>query len=253
MTDNLLSLEKKGVQLLKEGYLDTLRYMERPTLSLDDFKNLSGLKTKKIKNLAKSENATLAMRFIIHNLNYRIFPWLSSNRKPSAEELLVAKIAVASLIADQKKKTMLRNQQSHAQEEAVRKALINAGLKKVKGHNIDNLDQRPKPGEIFDREVSIGGIKADIVLGLFDGRIMALECKVSNSAVNSHKRLNHEIVDKIVKWNKFFDRNTFLGGCVLQGIFTINNLISAQQDGVAIFWSDNLSELVRFVLNTKQI
>lgn len=42
------------------------------------------------------------------------------------------------------------------------------------------------------------------------------ECKVSNSKVNSHKRLNHEAVDKVAKWEDAFGRQC-VPGAVLQG------------------------------------
>jgi len=32
-----------------------------------------------------------------------------------------------------------------------------------------------------------------VVIRLFDGRLMALECKASNSEINSRKRINKEI------------------------------------------------------------
>ena len=95
-------------------------------------------------------------------------------------------------------------------------------------------------------------MRADVVLGLYDGRFMALECKVSNSGVNSYKRLNHEVTDKVEKWHAMFGMNGVVGGCVLQGIYETENLMSAQQAGVSIFWSRDLEKLLTFVDRTRQ-
>ncbi|PJM78424.1 XamI family restriction endonuclease [Bifidobacterium scaligerum] len=252
-TDQLRNLADMATQLFEEGCLDTLRYMERPTLSADDFKKLSETNTDAKGKLSQPETAVMAMDYLRRNLNTRLFPWLDSDVAPADSDLIAAKCAVAALVADQKTKTMLRNKQSHAQEEAVRAALVNdAGYTKVAAHDFRMLAEGPKPGEVFHKETSIDGVKADVVFGLYDGRVMALECKVSNTAVNSYKRLNHETVDKIVKWNNMFGSNGIVGGCVLQGVFAVDNLVSAQQAGVAMFWSANLKELTDYVLSTKQ-
>ena len=39
-------------------------------------------------------------------------------------------------------------------------------------------------------ETLIGEHNADLVVGLHDERILALECKASNSEINSRKRIN---------------------------------------------------------------
>ncbi|KFI91238.1 restriction nuclease [Bifidobacterium saguini DSM 23967] len=252
-TNQLQDFESMAARLFGDGYLDTLRYMERPTLSADDFKKLSATNTDARSKLSQPENAALAMEYLLRNLNTRIFPWFDRGAAPTDSDLNAAKHAVAALVADQKTKTMLRNRQSHTQEEAVREALIrDAGFTMVKAHDFRMITQGPKPGEVFHKETSIDGVKADVVFGLYDGRIMALECKGSNTAVNSYKRLNHETVDKIVKWNNMFGSNGIVGGCVLQGVFAVDNLLSAQQAGVAIFWSASLQELTDYALNTKQ-
>ncbi|OZG57114.1 XamI family restriction endonuclease [Bifidobacterium myosotis] len=252
-TGQLSNLEAMAAQLFEEGYLDVLRYMERPTVSSDDFKKLSETNTTAKGRLSQPGNAALAMEYLLRNLNTRVFPWFGSGVDPTESELNAAKHAVAALVADQKTKTMLRNKQSQSQEEAVRRALIDgAGYRMVKARDFRMLSDGPKPGEIFHKETSIDGVKADVVFGLYDGRIMALECKVSNTAVNSYKRLNHETVDKIVKWNRMFGSNGIVGGCVLQGVFAVDNLELAQKAGVAIFWSANLKELVDFVADTER-
>lgn len=180
-----------------------------------------------------------------------IFPWIEAGEQPTDKQKHAACVAVAALIADQKTKTMMRGQSSHAQEKIVRDALVNeCGMRIVDGHDFAMLPDAPNPGEIFKRETKVDGTKADVVFGLFDGRIMCLECKVSNSEVNSYKRLNHEVVDKVAKWKEAFGRQC-VSGAVLQGCFKTSNLLAAQEEGAYLFWSADLSELIKFVNSTK--
>lgn len=180
-----------------------------------------------------------------------IFPWIEAGEQPTDKQKHAVCVAVAALIADQKTKTMMRGQSSHAQEKMVRDALVNeCGMRIVDGHDFAMLPDAPNPGEIFKRETKVDGTKADVVFGLFDGRIMCLECKVSNSEVNSYKRLNHEVVDKVAKWKEAFGRQC-VSGAVLQCCFKTSNLLAAQEEGAYLFWSADFSELIKFVNSTK--
>ena len=61
------------------------------------------------------------------------------------------------------------------------------------------LDAAPAPGE-FCGESKLGDTRADLVIRLYDRRAMPVECKSSNSAVNSFKRINHEALGKARAW-----------------------------------------------------
>lgn len=138
------------------------------------------------------------------------------------------------------------------QEGAVRQALVDGcGMALTDGPSFNLVSEGPRPGEVFRRETRVAGTKADVVLGLFDGRIMCLECKVSNSEVNSYKRLNHEVIDKVAKWTGEFGRQC-VPGAVLKGCFKASNLVSAQGEGAFLFWSSSLDSLVDFVNETKR-
>lgn len=251
-TDDLTDFLARAPGLFAAGYLDTLRYMCRPTVSADDFKNVSGTGTVAPSRLSQPDVAQEAAVFLLRTLNGRLFPWLERGERPKEADLAAARCAVAALIADQRTKTAMRTAPSHSQERAVRAALTTyAHFETVPAHDIATLGDAPRPGQVFSREASVGGVKADVVLGLYDGRIMALECKVSNSGVNSYKRLNHEVTDKVVKWHNMFGRNGIVGGCVLQGVFEVDNLMSAQDAGVSIFWSHDLNPLLAFIESTR--
>ena len=252
-TDNLKSLADNGQELLVGGYLQILRNMDRPTVSEDDFKNLSDTGTVSSGRFEDSELSKAALAYLERNLNADLFPWLSAGEEPTEPEREAAVTAVAALIAEQRTKTSMRGALSKHQEELVRQALVDGcGMLVVDGvKSFDYLHDGPKPGQVFAKETKVAGTKADIVLGLYDSRIMCLECKVSNSEVNSYKRLNHEAVDKVKKWSGAFGRQC-VSGAVLQGCFKKENLMAAQDEGTYLFWSSDLAPLVAFVNSTKR-
>lgn len=233
-TGDLTRLREDGARLLAEGMLPTLRNMDRPTVSEDD------------------EAAAAALEYLDRNLNKDLFPWLGRGVRPSAEQRHAARVAVAALMAEQRTKTEMRGASSKVQEGAVRQALVDGcGMALTDGPSFNLVSEGPRPGEVFRRETRVAGTKADVVLGLFDGRIMCLECKVSNSEVNSYKRLNHEVIDKVAKWTGEFGRQC-VPGAVLKGCFKASNLVSAQGEGAFLFWSSSLDSLVDFVNETKR-
>jgi hypothetical protein len=116
------------------------------------------------------------------------------------------------------------------------------GLKRI--HSLDEL-----PRNHFTREVILGNAKADLAVRLADGRLLAVECKVSNSALNSVKRLNRETVGKADSWRTLYGQQV-ITAVVLAGVFKVSNLIDAQQDGVFLVWDHDFSPLEAFVRRT---
>ena len=251
-TGDLTRLREDGARLLAEGMLPTLRNMDRPTVSEDDFKSMSDVGTTAPSRFEDDEAAAAALEYLDRNLNKDLFPWLGRGVRPSAEQRHAARVAVAALMAEQRTKTEMRGASSKVQEGAVRQALVDGcGMALTDGPSFNLVSEGPRPGEVFRRETRVAGTKADVVLGLFDGRIMCLECKVSNSEVNSYKRLNHEVIDKVAKWTGEFGRQC-VPGAVLKGCFKASNLVSAQGEGAFLFWSSSLDTLVDFVNETKR-
>lgn len=96
-----------------------------------------------------------------------------------------------------------------------------------------------------------GPRKADFVIGLWDGRKMPLECKVSNSATNSIKRLNNDAAVKASVWISAFGTAQTVPAAMLSGVFKLRNLEDAQQRGLTIFWAHNLEAMVAWIESTK--
>jgi hypothetical protein len=105
-----------------------------------------------------------------------------------------------------------------------------------------------QPGT-FSREADVAGTKCDIPICLRDRRLLLVECKVSNSALNSVKRLNREVGGKAGRWHQAFGAQA-ITGAVLAGVFKLRNLQDAQSAanaGVVIFWEHDLQSLGDFI------
>ena len=103
----------------------------------------------------------------------------------------------------------------------------------------------------FCAECQLGERKADVVVRLHDTRLMALECKVSNSSTNSVKRLNNDAAVKAEYWLKVFGTSQVVPAAVLSGVFKVMNLAQAQERGLALFWSHDLDKLGAFIDTTR--
>jgi len=125
-------------------------------------------------------------------------------------------IASAALAASSDVGTIRRNTSKEAQEQAVKDLLAGTGMKEVKARDIPMLTAAPAPSH-FCGEARLAGTRADVVARLKDGRVMAIECKVSNSTVNSYKRLVHDTGGKAAHWYNQLGRAQVLPSAVLSG------------------------------------
>jgi hypothetical protein len=82
---------------------------------------------------------------------------------------------------------------------------------------------------------------------LRDGRLLALECKVSNGPKNSWKRVNREVGGKAETWRSQFGMQV-VTSVVLAGVYHLSCLVAAQdQQKVALFWEHDLTPLAEFL------
>jgi hypothetical protein len=150
----------------------------------------------------------------------------------------------AGLKAAQEVQTSRRSESSVRQEAAVRDVLDQAGFSPVPARPLD-VTGGLQPGE-FSNECLVAGAKCDVPVGLKDGRLLLIECKVSNSATNSVKRLNREVGNKTAVWRDAFGQRA-ISAVVLSGVFKLTNLQSAQTSGVVLFWEHRLESLAAFL------
>lgn len=240
ITQDLRALS--GDTLLSNPTLwQSLRYFCAPPVSEEDLWTLVGKKFKTVPP-SHADATALAFRSL---LDSHRFPWLSTNRIPTAREREVAVRATALLLAHESLKTSLRGVASKRQEGQVVQALVSAGF---------TVDESRVPIAVLDtlargtlsRERKVDGAKCDVPVRLHDGRLLALECKVSNGPKNSWKRLHREVGGKSERWRKEFGSQV-VTGAVLAGVFDLSCLVSVQRDqSVLIFWQHDLSPLLAF-------
>ena len=226
------------------------RYLAAPPVSEDDLKTLAETTLSATALRGDAEQARRVRGIVLHIIDPHRFPWIGEQRVPAAHERTQAIVASAVLVAARKVETSHRSDVTREQETAVKDLLRNIGFTEVPPRDISLLDAAPGPGE-FCGESRLGNNRADLVVRLYDRRTMPLECKASNSAVNSFKRINHEAVGKARAWLTGFGERQIVPGAVIGGVFNPANLEAAQAEGLIIIWSHRLRDLADFIESTR--
>jgi len=252
-TVDLTDLEDQALAILtSDKLMEAFRYTAGPPISVDDLKTLVSAKTLSAKQLAKDPPLVRQIvETVMIGLDRGRFPWVQENREPTETERSAAVLASAALMATRRVGTKRRNSGKTQQEERVEAALIGAGLRKVETRTVKTFDDAPAPGE-FCREAYFGSRKADFILRLWDKRVMPVECKVSNSATNSVKRLNNDAAAKAESWRQDFGNRQVVPAAVLSGVYKLHNLEDAQNRGLSLFWAHDLGRMVRWVEDTRE-
>jgi hypothetical protein len=222
------------------------RYLGAPPISEDDLKTLAESTLTPGKLRDDPEEARRVRDTVLHIIDPHRFPWIREDRAPPERELDIAIVASAALVAAQKVQTRRRSDAKKQQESRVKALLKERGFAEVARRDINLLDDAPEPGE-FCPESKLGDTKADVVVRLRDRRVMSIECKVSNSEVNSFKRVNHEAAGKAQKWLRAFGAAGVVPAAVLGGVFKPANLQTAQASGLALYWQHRLTDLSQFL------
>jgi len=233
------------------GLGEALRYLAGPPISDDDLRVIAGVDSMAPTTLGKNPEAVRKVMEVIERvIDPHRFPWIAKGIAPTSKQREAALVASSVLLAAQRIATERRNAGKNVQEGAVREYLLGLGFVEVRAKAITTIVNGPKEGE-FCSECLLGERKADIVVRLFDTRLMAIECKVSNSATNSVKRLNNDAAVKAGYWLKLFGTSQVVPAAVLAGVFKVINLVQAQERNLALFWSHDLGKLGSFIRSTR--
>jgi hypothetical protein len=250
-TVDLSQLSEQAVDVLTDpDLLVAVRYLASPAVSMDDLKVLAEPVLSPSRLRSDEAMARRVVETVLLGLDRNRFPWVAEDRPPTEAERETATIATAALIATRRVMTDRANTSKATQEEAVANLLVAEGYAEVDRRAVDNLSQAPKAGQ-YCRECLFGTRKADLIAGLWDGRVMPVECKVSNSSTNSIKRLNNDAAQKARVWLDTFGPANIIPSAVLSGVFKLRNLRMAQEGGLTIWWAHNLSALAEFIALTK--
>lgn len=250
MASNSLDLDLLADTIRDDDTRTAFRYLAAPPVSEDDLKTLADSNLAVTTLRTQRTEAERVRDAVLRIVDPHRFGWLSRGETPTENERDRAVVASAVLVAVRKVETSRRSTAKRFQEKAVKQLLRDAGFDEVHSRDIPLLDAAPAPGE-FCGESKLGGTRADIVVRLYDGRVMPVECKVSNSAVNSFKRINHEAAGKARDWIAGFGRLQVVPAAVIAGVFNPANLATAQHDGLTIYWNDRLGDLADYIESTR--
>lgn len=244
-TNSLLDFRSGAALAARPALVKVARYLGAPPISDADLDTLAEASIATRRRL-DADLAQKAARVIAQVMDPERFPWFYGTppRQPTGAERDVALRWTAGLMAASATQTARRNQAAGRQEQAVRDLLSTEGFTEVRARAIE-ITGGIAPGE-FCREALVVGTKCDVPVCLGDGRLLLLECKSSNSAVNSVKRLNREVGGKARDWSRAFGERA-IPAAVLAGVFKLINLRNAQAGGITLFWERDLSALAEFV------
>lgn len=251
-TVDLSDLDTPALDVLGDPrLLEVFRYLAAPPISSDDYKVLADVRSFSRSQLDRSPAAVQRLLGVVRQvLDRRRFAWVVEGREPTEAERSAAVMASAALMAASRTQTGRRTKGKDQQEGAVKVALRELGFTEVASRSIPNISHAPAPGE-FCGESRLGTRKGDIIVRLWDHRVMPIECKVSNSSTNSVKRLNNDAAVKAASWKLDFGLRQVVPTAMLSGVYKLHNLVDAQERGLTIFWAHDLQAMTEWIEGTR--
>ncbi len=247
----------EGSQLLgrlwsTEAGRTAFRYLGAPPISEDDLETLAEAKLTVASTgdmEGRLERLLGVMRAIV---DPRRFPWIAEGREPTSAEFEAAVLASATLTASQRVQVLRRSDEKAMVEGSVKGLLIGMGWRAAERppEGIQNLLNDSPPARTFLTQVNLGSDNADVLVRHDDGRLLAIECKGSNSEINSRKRLNKEAVQNARAWLQRFGTQQVVPAVALQGVFKHKYVLEAQDTPMAVFWAHRLDDLRRAIAST---
>ena len=252
--EGALALDPSGVALLARLWATdagrtAYRYLAAPPISEDDLETLA--EARLAPSSARPESPALARLSDVMRttLDPRRFPWVALARPPTPAELSAAILASTTLAATQRVHTLRRGDEKSMVEGSVRGLLIGMGWQAAAhrpARGVQNLINDAPPLRSFLTQVNLGADNADVLVRLDDGRLLAIECKGSNSEINSRKRLNKEAAQNARAWLSGFGGQV-VPAVALQGVFKDRYVVEAQDTPLLIFWGHRLDDMCDFI------
>lgn len=251
----LLSSPTDRIELAKivhnPAFNTALRYLTAPPISKDDLETVMCRSVTRTALSKDQEFAEELADLIRQTIDPKRFPWVAAGTTPTSEELHVAKVASAVVATCQRVQTKRRGDEKAELEGAVERLLDAMGFTRVptpRG-SIMHAEDLPQAGE-YMVGATLGNDNGDCIVGLYDRRRLALECKSSNSEINSRKRLNKEVIKDAENWAAQFGAQV-VTAAALRGVFKPEYVLDAQATPIMIIWEHRLDDLKEFIESTK--
>lgn len=227
------------------GITELLRQLTAPPLSQDQFALLCPEYSKNAEKKARPvspEKAQAVAAAFRRWLDPRILEGVAADR--------VIDVAAGPLyiLARQKFETDRRIQAARAQEQGVIELLDELGFERTSSREIDQpwtVGERRYMHKTTFRGAAKSTAEVDIAVGMSSGRLLAIECKVSNDATNSIKRVN-DVLKKREAWEQGYGR-VLTTGAVLSGVIAGKDVARLSASGVYVFFSHDLESLRHFL------
>lgn len=234
------SLTKTGRHLL------VLRHLFAPPISQDQLKLIlpsypKGAE-KKATPLSKKAADDFAAAFAARR-DKSLTAWLSTNGNPNKRQVTKLLHTLTPMISSQIFNTVRRNRLSDDQEKAVVTLLESKGWSRSPSSTVNNTADLP-PQHFMRKtrcKTRTATKEVDIACGVNPSLIMAMECKVSNDATNSVKRVS-DVMDKTKAWNDQWG-GFIQTAALLQGVVAYKDVARLLDSNVLVFWSHDLQPL----------
>ena len=236
----------EGALISSGGHTLVYRQLLAPPLSQDQFglvcpawkKSSEGNATPVSEEIARV--AALAIR---ERLDHGLIKWLSGGRQPSRRDAITVLRVASTLMAQQKVSTARRSRLASEQEHAVTELLLADGWTRSPSKLID-LRAAVAPRHFMHKTRFATNTatpqEVDIACGLPNTYVLAMECKVTNDATNSVKRVN-DVLKKASAWSAHW--GSFVKtAALLQGVINPRDVQRLADAGIHVFWSHDLGE-----------
>ena len=241
LRDLQASLTKTGAHLL------VLRHLFAPPISQDQLKLILPSYPKGAEKSAAKLSAVAANEFASAFAARRdptLTAWLGTNANPTRRQIRKVLHTLTPMISSQIFNTERRSRLAEDQEKAVEALLNSKGWIKARSVVISNTADlgpqrymrktRCKSSRTATKEV-------DIACGVSTNLILAMECKVSNDATNSVKRVS-DVMDKTKAWKEQWG-GFIQTAALLQGVIAFKDVARLLDSDVLVFWSHDLKPL----------
>ncbi|TCP93736.1 XamI restriction endonuclease [Sphingomonas sp. PP-CE-1A-559] len=228
-----------------------LRHLFAPPISQDQLKLVAPLYPKGAEKQGSRLSQAAAQQFAEQFSNRRdkfLTPWLNSNAMPTRQQVKRLLDTVTPMISSQIFNTVRRNRLSDEQELAVEQVLQASGWGRVMSTTLESPSDVPAKSYMRKtrcRSSKTATKEVDIACGVDSKLILAMECKVSNDATNSVKRVN-DVMDKVKSWNDTW-ASFIQTAALFQGVVLYKDVARMLSSEVEVFWSHDLDRFVKWL------